>query len=1148
MSYNHPYGQSAQQGRDNYRANAPPPIPHKPGAYRQHEVDAVQHPYPLHQQHQSSYIDNEHDYINQPDQYPPQLHHVHSYSYTSEPESLNHHQVEQNHAWRPLPDAPRPLPKPPQYVDAPGLPYPVDQHSYDLNDQVDHTQPYFHHDREIYDSYQPEYISDVYDQGHEGDRYLQPDSGQTYEPDYSEQAPQLHAPPPPVDYAVEPYPTPDTYYGKPLERYDSFTEQDAGYFAHAPKQSSREVNLLDIASPDQLNVTWPVDIPYLAPPTDTEQFSSNKYAASPGEISQYSEAWEPRALPSPGAKRSSMRYIPCMTPWSRSAVFDWLRDGDLHSDRAVIRALRKLVSPLVGTEQVKQLAKDIFRSYVKAGEIIVVDQNNGDIAFVASAAEGIFPSLTQCYFSHDADIPELCGAFSCSFHPPRPFSRVVTFTDQPHDWLKFWQIDSPHATEVQLQYAMHEVVWTETEYLTALRAYDEVFHRTIHTTGVDEAFTDLVFGNIQRILELSKSLEERLAHRQFRQGPYISHIGDIFLEWIERAGDEYVDYATSMRFSERAFRQRSLGDARVQAWLRESEAHPKTNKLSFYSFHGLPTRRLQRYALLLGEVAKRQEDDNTLQLALDRIRSVCRECDLRVAEANRRIGLLDLDENLVWKIGRRDLGLGSPERRVELRGELQRKSESHLEWQMRDVVLLDNFLLCLKLSRDSQLIISRPPIPVDYLVVEDSSEVLYKSSASRLGGTLTRSASLKRRKSITTDDREILYPFIVKHAGRFDKADGEEVLELHADSEEVRRTWIDTIRRVRAQRHERTAAGAPLRVDVLAVLAGDAYTASHGAKIDPPAAQDTAAAAIASSREPVSIMPTPLCTAVTPSGVLIGTENGVYARSDMWRRVIQARQVTQMATLAEFGVVLVLADRMLLAYALADMDRPAQRLSHRDVGFFEVGTSKDRLLVIFKQREAGNSIFRVLEPVRGKRRQDTDFFREFDQFYVPLDCSSLQFLKSTLCIACPRGFETLSLDSKQPVSIPTDGADLRRLADARPLAAYRLQDGQFLLSYDTLAVTLDKFGQLYKGSGAADAGSPLVWQLRARSTVLVAGKYIVASSSEAIEVWRADKRSLRQVITGSQIRLLPGASQPVFAMAHPYLPRRTVVFQLALRD
>ena len=53
-------------------------------------------------------------------------------------------------------------------------------------------------------------------------------------------------------------------------------------------------------------------------------------------------------------------------------------------------------------------------------------------------------------------------------------------------------------------------------------------------------------------------------------------------------------------------------------------------------------------------------------------------------------------------------------------------------------------------------------------------------------------------------------------------------------------------------------------------------------------------------------------------------------------------------------------------------------------------------------------------PLRSGR---TDFFRDFDEFYIPTECSGINLFRNTIAVSSSRGIEILQLDRKQSVDM-----------------------------------------------------------------------------------------------------------------------------------
>lgn len=266
---------------------------------------------------------------------------------------------------------------------------------------------------------------------------------------------------------------------------------------------------------------------------------------------------------------------------------------------------------------------------------------------------------------------------------------------------------------------------------------------------------------------------------------------------------------------------------------------------------------------------------------------------------------------------------------------------------------------------------------------------------------------------------------------------------------------------------------------------------------------------------------------------------------------IQMNRVTQIAVLEEFNLFLLIADKSLIAYHLDVVCSPAgtpapqsdstrrapQKLSGtRDVGFFTSGRMKDRALVFYKKKEGLSSTFKVLEPVLQKsstarsrflpsstRRGQTEFFREYDEFYIPTDCYSINLFHSSLAISTSRGVEVMTLDKKVPFSVPILRAEqpdtqahlssiASRIKDLKPLGMFRLSEQEFLVAFEECAVYVNKHG---------DVSRSVVMEFVGRAkTACLAGQYLILFNDDFVEIRNSMNGRMKQVIAGHDIRCL----------------------------
>ncbi|KAK6607239.1 CNH domain-containing protein [Botrytis cinerea] len=478
--------------------------------------------------------------------------------------------------------------------------------------------------------------------------------------------------------------------------------------------------------------------------------------------------------------------------------------------------------------------------------------------------------------------------------------------------------------------------------------------------------------------------------------------------------------------------------------------------------------------------------------------------------------------------------------------------------------------------------------------------------------SVSTTASVTRLNSNNMNDvdAKVMYPFRIKHLGKA------EVYTLYAPSAANRDKWCDKI--IEAKTRYAAALFAqnaePFRLKVVAdsafaydnstIYQQRALISISGTPLDR-AVRDMEHSYGSKPR------PSPVCRAQVNCAVsfmsygklliAIGTDYGVYISEASnprgWSRTIQMPKVTQIAILEDFSLCIIIADKSLVAYHLdviipasnfpgtnTDSSRRApQKLSGaRDVSFFATARMKERTLVFYKKKESLHSVFKVLEPVVQKSSEkksrlfgkrfggNTEFFREFDEFYIPTECFTINLFQSYIAISTQKGFELLTLDKKVPMSIPdTKNQNIAsiaaRLQGQRPLGMFRLSDAEFLLCYAECGVYVDKHGEVSR--------SVIMEFVGRAKTAAMYGAYLVLFDSDFVEVRNAENGRLRQVIAGSDVRCLDAGTNPQgagansmatmnsmsgtggamnrtlkLAMAHPEIVGNQIVLEMVLNE
>ncbi|KIX09954.1 uncharacterized protein Z518_01035 [Rhinocladiella mackenziei CBS 650.93] len=432
------------------------------------------------------------------------------------------------------------------------------------------------------------------------------------------------------------------------------------------------------------------------------------------------------------------------------------------------------------------------------------------------------------------------------------------------------------------------------------------------------------------------------------------------------------------------------------------------------------------------------------------------------------------------------------------------------------------------------------------------------------GNTSQSMVPITTLDSGSSKEEKIMYPFRVKHLGKT------ETYTLYAPSAQNRQDWCEAIIQAKTRHAEALFSqnAEPFKLRVLADTAfgyeGISYPAKRilirGTPLD--RAIQEAEKKFEGQGRPAPVCRAPVnCATVfnQPYGRLmcaVGTDYGVfiseYQNSRGWVRAIQMQRVSQIAVLEEFNLFLLISDKALIAYHLdvvcppsgnpvaqgdASSRKAPQKLSgSKDIGFFVTGRMKERTLVFYKKRDGIASTFKVLEPVLQKsttnrsrflpsasRRGQTEFFREYDEFYIPAECYGLNLFQSSLAISTARGVEVLTLEKKQTWSVPNLRSEqpetqahlssiAGRIKDLKPLGMFRLGEAEFLVTFEECAVYVNKHGDISRGVVMEFVG-------RARSACLYA-QYLILVDDDFVEIRDAQNGRLKQVIAGKDIKLL----------------------------
>jgi len=416
----------------------------------------------------------------------------------------------------------------------------------------------------------------------------------------------------------------------------------------------------------------------------------------------------------------------CDEPWALSSLTSWLRsitDGESElREQALVLALVALFThkvPNIHIAEAEDLAAKVLTS-LEAASILIREEELLPVRLGRGDINGLLFQLTSggCYAPslHQHDVRGKCYAHLCQRTVKRINMEEQT-AERNVDWATFHKVKKEDVEElskieIERQNILHEIVTSEYTYLDDLNLL-----RTIYREGIQKAkppimspqrlevFLPKVFGKVSAVQHANQEfLLPQLRYRQQEQGPWIVGFSDIFRDWIRKAKVAYIEYAAGFPVASLEMKQEEQKNGMFSAFLETARNDKRSRRLGWDNFLKAPITRLQRYGLLLQTVLKNMPENagpevTNLQLAIDEIRDVTKECDTIVAVQGRKAELVELNSRLVLREEMKkhvELNLESKGRELLLKGDLQRMGANKFSWLETHAILLDNYLILAK--------------------------------------------------------------------------------------------------------------------------------------------------------------------------------------------------------------------------------------------------------------------------------------------------------------------------------------------------------------------------------------------------------------------------------------------------------------------
>jgi len=767
-----------------------------------------------------------------------------------------------------------------------------------------------------------------------------------------------------------------------------------------------------------------------------------------------------------------------------------------------------------------------------------------------SEVNGVFTLLTECY-SPTCTRDSLCYSIACPRRleqqarlnlKPQPVlgasgakGTLPIDDDDDNDNQKLWinmvpkeVSDSLDDHEKKRQEIIFEIMYTERDFVKDLEYLRDFWMRPLRAAGTAntspipehrrEKFIRTVFGNCLEVLKVNGGLCEALNARQ-KESQVVQTVGDIFLTHVPKF-DPFIKYGANQLYGKYEFEKEKQSNPGFTKFVEDTERLKESRKLELNGYLTKPTTRLARYPLLLESVLKYTSDDNPdkedIPKAVKLIKSFLSRVNTESGKAENHFNLVQLNGSLKFNPGDYvDLKLTEENRQMLTKMAFKKTTAESSEVT---AYLFDHAVLLVRIkivNKREEFRVYKKPIPLELLVIAQMDEVI-----PRVGISKRPSSSLLSNKTspLPPPAKDGQLPITFRHLGK-----GGYEQTLYATSPTQRRKFIEMVEEQQRKLWERNS---------------NFYNKT-----------------VLSERFFSAVNRVNCCVPVDGGRKLVfGTDSGIYL-SERWpkdksakpKKVLEASQVTQIDTLEEYQLLLVLANKTLSSYPMDALElgednknalakRPKKIQGHAN--FFKAGIGLGRHLVCSVKTSALSSTIKVYEPMdnlaKGKKKSAVskmfqsgqDTLKPFKEYYIPAESSSIHFLRSTLCVGCARGFEVVSLETTETQSL-LDQADtsldfVARKENVKPIHIERM-NGEFLLNYSDFSFFVNRNGWRARPDWRISwEGTPTAFAL--------SYPYILAFEPNFVEIRHVETSELIHIMTGKNIRMLHSSTREVCSL------------------
>ena len=761
-------------------------------------------------------------------------------------------------------------------------------------------------------------------------------------------------------------------------------------------------------------------------------------------------------------------------------------------------------------------------------------------ATAATGVNGVFTILTDCY-SPTCTRNRLCYSISC----PRRLEQQARLNLKPQGGLKravsrlslhdqeenktLWHetvpqsiLDKLDKLEKMRQELIYEFIYTERDYVKDLEFMTDFYIMPLRNPANNiipererEVFIRTVFGGVNDLLRLAKSMSESLTRRQQQQKPVIETLADVFLEYVGNF-EPFIKYSGNKVFASFEHERQQQVNIKYARFLDAIEKKPESRKQDLSSFLIKGIQRPARYQLLLGGIIKNTKPDSpdykNLLKAKEEIEKVLAKINIQTGELtdrhkimvlHRLLGKQTLEEKYNFKL--------SYSNRIIYQVTLSRKRDN----EKIDLYLFEHALLLVKhkvQNKREQHKIFEKPIYLPLLFVNTGYEfpTFLSLLAYRLDGSLVSDTGLKPNKI------ESLYTV----TGSSSSNTKLQLNFLGLGKNQVHSTLfaddvtnqLQVVQQIFQQQKKLIQQN-----DIFSLSKYETRRFHGNNKIN---------CAVPCYGGKKLLYGTDLGVWVSTVRSISATTNEKICSDPTM--VISNLYVTQIEVLVEYSKLLILSDKTLYEFDLSctdSLDHVKNTRSGKEilnhVGFFKLGICDGRLLVCAAKKGGSSgiyliSIFEPSNPFDSKQSKNRNKKYEIRDFTFNSEPVSVSFFKTKVCVGCTKGFEILSVEKgkKEPILDEADPSlDFATQRETvTPLAIHRL-GFNFLVSYSEFSFLINRNGW----RTSHDWG--IFWEGTPQNIALFY-PYIISFEQRFIEVRDLDSTNLLRALVGENIRFL----------------------------